>query len=80
LCVVSASRAGALPPPLYGALLSSAGRVLHDTFLHPLPGGAGGAHPAALLADVPADAADAVRRLRLRLLPPALRPHARAHA
>jgi hypothetical protein len=50
-CVASP---GALPAPLYAALLNSAGRVLHDAFLHPQPGGA-------LLADVPAESAAQAR-------------------
>jgi len=51
--------AGAPPPPLYTALLSSAGRVLFDAFLHPAPPGAGA--EGALLADVSSDAAPQVR-------------------
>ena len=58
-----AADAGAPPPPLYTALLSSTGRVLFDAFLHPAPPGAG-AHDT-LLADVASDAAP-----QARLTPP----------
>ena len=58
----SAAAPGATPPPLYTALLSSAGRVLYDAFLHAAPPGAGG--EPALLADVPSEAASQARPAR----------------